>query len=184
VASSCHYGYNMSETARGTAQTLTSLLDIGNTYLGQRLDGLTDEEWLWEPVPGCWTLRDGTMDFAIPEPAPSPVTTIAWRLHHIQACNEVELSWIRDEPVPWEDVQVPSSADEGVGLWARSANALRDAVDAMSDVDLEIATATVAGYEPIRALGLPRIYFATTLVRENIHHGAEIGVLRDLYRNR
>ena len=31
--------------------------------LRPRLDGLTDEEYLWEPVPGCWNVRPrGTSD--------------------------------------------------------------------------------------------------------------------------
>ena len=29
--------------------------------LRQRLEGLSDDEYLWEPVPGCWTVhRDGS----------------------------------------------------------------------------------------------------------------------------
>jgi hypothetical protein len=56
--------------------------------LRPRLDGLTDAEYVWEPVPECWSLRpaaDGgfTMDDAWPPPEPHPVTTIAWRLAHI-----------------------------------------------------------------------------------------------------
>ena len=59
--------------------------------------GLTDEEYRWEPVPGAWNVRprgtgtapiavgggEFTMDYAMPEPDPPPVTTIAWRLGHI-----------------------------------------------------------------------------------------------------
>ena len=65
--------------------------------LRPRLDGLTDEEYRWEPVPGAWNVRprgtgtapvavgggEFTIDFAMPEPDPPPVTTIAWRLGHI-----------------------------------------------------------------------------------------------------
>jgi hypothetical protein len=59
-------------------------------------------------------------------------------------------------------------------LWAQSAGGLRDELAGLSDHELEETTKR----------GLPRIFFATTLVRENIRHGAEISVLRDLYRNR
>ncbi len=57
--------------------------------LVQRLDGLTDAEYLWEPVPGSWSVRrtpdgDTAVDGAGErEIDPAPVTTIAWRLWHI-----------------------------------------------------------------------------------------------------
>ena len=28
-----------------------------SNQLRPRLDGLTDDEYLWEPVPGCWSVR-------------------------------------------------------------------------------------------------------------------------------
>ena len=56
--------------------------------LRPRLAGLTDDEYFWEPVPECWTVRrdaDGawTVDWHWPEPQPPPFTTIAWRIVHI-----------------------------------------------------------------------------------------------------
>ena len=65
--------------------------------LRSRLDGLTDQEYFWELVPGCWSIRPRgtstapiqagggafTIDFAYPGPDPPPVGTIAWRLGHI-----------------------------------------------------------------------------------------------------
>ena len=159
---------------RGTGATLASLLDMTNTYLARRLEGLTDTEWLWEPAPGCWSIRDGKMDFVMPVPTPEPFTTIAWRLHHIQACNDTESHWMRDEDYDWADVTVPRNATEAIEMWGRSADALREAVAELSDAELEAVTTR----------GLPRLFFASTLVRENIHHGAEVGVLRDLYRAR
>jgi len=54
----------------------------------ERLAGLTDEEYFWEPAPGCWSVRqrgDGrwAVDQAMPGPDPAPLTTIAWRLWHL-----------------------------------------------------------------------------------------------------
>jgi hypothetical protein len=43
-------------------QTVTLLLaemDEAHQTLRQRLEGLTDEEYFWEPVPSCWTVRLG-----------------------------------------------------------------------------------------------------------------------------
>src|SRR3954469_20738245 len=68
-----------------------------DAQLRPKLDGLTDEEYQWEPVPGSWNIRrrgetvtsmpagggDWVMDFEFPEPVPGPVTTIAWRLAHV-----------------------------------------------------------------------------------------------------
>ncbi len=68
-----------------------------NGHVRPRLDGLTDDEYLWEPVVGCWSIRpraeattpmaagagDHVADYAFPEPDPSPFTTIAWRLGHV-----------------------------------------------------------------------------------------------------
>src|SRR5215467_7254922 len=65
--------------------------------LRPRLDGLTDDEYFWQPVRGCWTIsRRGqssapvslgggefTMDYAQPPHDREPVTTIAWRLAHL-----------------------------------------------------------------------------------------------------
>ena len=67
--------------------------------LRPRLDGLTDDEYFWQPVPGCWTVsRRGTSsapksfgggeftwDYGGPHEA-EPVTTIAWRLAHLTVC--------------------------------------------------------------------------------------------------
>jgi hypothetical protein len=60
-----------------------------DVHLWPRLEGLTDEEYFWEPVEGCWSLRraaDGRwrLDHG-PEREPAPVTTIAWRLVHVGA---------------------------------------------------------------------------------------------------
>ncbi len=65
--------------------------------LRPRFSGLTDAEYFWEPVGNSWSIRprgegraalsvgagDLVMDFAMPEPTPAPVTTIAWRLAHL-----------------------------------------------------------------------------------------------------
>jgi hypothetical protein len=53
-------------------------------HLRPRLDELTDDEYFWQPVPDCWTVRaDGSVDFAFPPPSPAPFTTIAWRMAHL-----------------------------------------------------------------------------------------------------
>ena len=41
----------------GTAESLITAFDYVWERFTGRLAGLTDEEYLGEPVPGCWTLR-------------------------------------------------------------------------------------------------------------------------------
>src|SRR6266542_1179260 len=50
----------------------------GNHQLRARLDGLTDDEYFWSPVPGTsrWTTPS-------PSRVPAAFTTIAWRLGHV-----------------------------------------------------------------------------------------------------
>src|SRR3954462_15746183 len=56
------------------------------TELRPCMAGLTDAAYLWEPVPGCWTVQpSGEMDWAFPPPDPPPFTTIAWRWSHLCA---------------------------------------------------------------------------------------------------
>ncbi|GGK73863.1 DinB family protein [Streptomyces flaveus] len=52
------------------------------------LERLEPEDFLWEPVPHCWTVRpnqEGTWvpDWADTEPEPVPVPTIGWLSWHI-----------------------------------------------------------------------------------------------------
>ncbi len=82
---------------------LVGLSDYAWQRLIDRLAGLTDEEYLWEPVPECWTVRPGqdgpwTWDFAWPEPQPCPVTTIAWRLSHITVNDDRFRPWLGLRP--------------------------------------------------------------------------------------
>ena len=53
--------------------------------LRPRLDGLTDDEYFWQPVPDCWTDPPGRIGgLRIPSrPSPAPFTTVAWRMAHV-----------------------------------------------------------------------------------------------------
>src|SRR5438270_4713731 len=79
----------MTETT--TKHDVVGLSDYVSGRIRERLVGLTDEELLWEPYPGCWTirqLRDGTWlsDWQPMTPTPPPLTTIAWRMAHLIGC--------------------------------------------------------------------------------------------------
>ena len=59
-----------------------------NAHFWPRIQGVTDEEYLWEPAAGAWSLRPGpdgpwVLDQLPLDPPVAPVTTIAWRVVHV-----------------------------------------------------------------------------------------------------
>lgn len=98
--------------------------------LRQRLDGLTDQEYFWEPVPGCWSLRKrGTptatttagageycYEFVYPEPETPPVTTIAWRLAHliVGVFGARNASHFGGPPADWDTFSYAATAAEAL----------------------------------------------------------------------
>ena len=166
-------------------------------HLRPRLVGLTDEEYLWEPVAGCWSVRprgtspaqmqggsgEVTIDFAYPEPVPPPVTTIAWRLGHmIVGVLGMRVAAHFGGPAcdyqGWAYASTAAEAltqlDDGYARWVAGVRQLGD------------------GEELVRPCGpaegpfgeLPMAALVLHIHREMIHHGAEVLLLRDLFRNR
>jgi hypothetical protein len=165
-----------------------------DNHLRPGLEGLTDDEYLWEPVAGCWSIRpraeartsqaagggDLVADFEFPEPDPPPVTTIAWRMAHIR----VGIFAMRNASHFGRD-----PIDYQTAVWAG------DAATALAELDDEYAmwTKGVAGLgvdDMAKAVGPaegpyaehPYAELVLHINREVIHHGAEILLLRDLYR--
>ena len=167
-----------------------------NAQVRPRLEGLGDEEYLWEPAPGAWSVRPRgtgtapvqagagalTIDFAMPPPDPPPVTTIAWRLGHVivGVLGMRNAGHFGREPVDYESF-----------LYAETA------AGALAQLDAEYAT-WLAGVESLGEAGLalpagpaegPFAEHAMAelvlhIHRELIHHLAEVCLLRDLYVHR
>ncbi|MGH3623548.1 MAG: DinB family protein [Sciscionella sp.] len=149
-----------------------------------RIDGLTDEEYFWEPVDGCWSMRpvpDGfAFDFTVPEPEPPPFTTIAWRLCHIAgpvfawgASNHFgDGSYVMDNHgYPGTAAGALAYLDTQHALW-------RDHIGTLDEVGLAAPCGSAEGPYAER----PFAELILHLNREVIHHGAEVCLLRDLYR--
>src|SRR5215471_1097388 len=91
-----------------------------HAQLRPRLDGLTDDEYLWEPVADAWSVREvdgrGLLDWAWPAPSPPPVTTIAWRIAHVTiGCFEARTaSHFGGPPSSWDTADVPLHATEAL----------------------------------------------------------------------
>ena len=149
----------------------------------RRCAGLTDAELLWEPVPGCWNLAAAlehpggwTYPYDFSPPEPHPVTTIGWRLVHIAAGN-----WIYTEHAfgagerNFPDLPVHGTAVEVLADWRASREPVTSWLDTADDADLTQLRPSHLG-EPLAAGEVIRI-----LLDEQIHHGAEIALLRDLH---
>ncbi len=165
-------------------------------FLRRRISaGLTDEEYFWEPVPGCWSVRargtssapvqagsgDVTIDFAFPEPDPPPLTTIAWRLGHVivgvlAVRNAAHFGAPAADYQSWEYAATADAAlaqlDEQVATWTAGVRGLGEEGLARPCGEAEGPFAA----EPMATLVLH-------IHRELIHHGAEVLLLRDLYRH-
>jgi hypothetical protein len=153
-----------------------------NLTSGPSLDTLTDEEYLWEPVPGCWSIRPtgpggrGQIEQAWPDPVPPPVTTIAWRLSHL-AIGVFGLRtslYFGDGSLTHDNAERPLTAQEGVAYFREQA--LR--------WDSHVRQLDAEGLS--RPVGEPEHLPVASLVlhvnREALHHLAEVSLLRDLYR--
>ena len=161
-----------------------------------RLDGLSDEEYFWEPVPGSWSVRprgtgtaplqvgggDYTIDFAIPEPTPAPVTTIAWRLGHILVgvLGERLESHFGGAPVSYETFEYPGSAQRALEELDRMHTHWSKAVSALSLEELDRPVGPAEG--PFAEA--PMAALIQHINREMIHHLAEVALLRDLWAHR
>jgi hypothetical protein len=161
-------------------------LDFYWPIFRRRLEGLTDDEYFWEPVSGCWSVRpsgDGTfaIDWASPAPDPPPFTTIAWRLVHIAGpvLGYRASSHFGDGSENRESVRWPGSAADALVWLDRSYAAWKAGVDALDAAGLARAVGPAEGpyaEHPMATLILH-------INREVIHHGAEVALLRDLYRD-
>jgi hypothetical protein len=148
--------------------------------LRPRLDGLTDDEYFWEPVPGCWTLHpDGAIDFEFPAPAPAPVTTIAWRMAHVIVGVLAMRTHSHFDGPPAEYQTWPYATDAATAL-----QQIDDAYDGwMSGVRTLTPDDLATPIGPAEGPWADKPMFDLVLHinREVIHHGAEIALLRDLY---
>jgi hypothetical protein len=162
------------------AQVLDQLDFHWSAQLRPRLEGLTDEEYLWEPAPDSWSVRDGVIDWAWPAPSPAPVTTIAWRLVHlVVGCFGVRTAThFGGPPMSYDDLSFAATAASALDALDAAYARWHAGVDGLGEAAMA-APCGEAGWEeyPMAALVLH-------INREVIHHGAEISLLRDLYLRR
>ena len=167
------------------SQNLLDLSDFAWQRLRDRVEGLTDDEYFWEPFDNCWTVRktaDGYVaDGSRIPPAPAPFTTLAWRITHIVDILQEDrtASWFGHQPLA-EDGQppTPGSAADALTALDHAYAVWRRRLATLSQDDLDRPMGEIAGlYAEHDGMS-----FALHILDELIHHGAEVGTVRDFYR--
>lgn len=164
-----------------------------SSQLRPRLDGLTDEEYFWEPTPGGWNVRrrppaptddvdasEFVVDFAMPPPDPPPVTTIAWRLGHliVVVLGMRAMPRFGGPPVDFTSFPYAGTAEGALAQLDEAYQVWTDGVRALGTDGL----ATPAGPADTPLADWSTAGIVLHVHRELLHHGAEIALLRDLYR--
>lgn len=166
------------------------MLLTGFDYVWQRLetrlDGLDDAEYHWVPAEPSWQVRQSDdqgwlVDIASDEPQPAPITTIGWRMWHISSdCLAGYISpELGDWPLPVRGRQWFGEVEPARQTLTLAYTVFRERITALGEDGLQ------------RRLGPDWGAFAESswadlevhALDEVVHHGAEIGLLRDLYRS-
>lgn len=162
---------------------------------------MTDDEFRWEPVPDCWSVRrreDGPGPRATllagsggwgrdaasyPHPWPPPFTTIAWRLSHLGEMLTLRADHTAGgHTLTRDDHAVDGDAAGAVAAFDAGAAAWREALLGVDDTALD--TVGFCTYPHGSDAEEPFVDIAWWVNQELLHHGAEIALLRDLYRAR
>jgi len=156
--------------------------------LTERLAGLTDEELLWEPAPGAWTVRLGPDGRPTPDveswaptgEAGSPLRTLAWSIGHLGAGSAERADYlVGSHSLKRGDLTWPMTADEGVRFMLDGLAGWRNGLAQMTDEDLDTVgrSAYPGGMDP----DLPLMEIVWWVNKELLFHSGEIWFARDLY---
>lgn len=170
------------ERRRGKIELLAHQMADAYRMIWDRLQGMTDEEYFWEPVPNCWTVYrqpDGrwTYHYDFAPPQPHPFTTIAWRVTHVALCKIMYHEYaFGPAELTWLTVETPSSAADALAVLERSQRLLvEDLAGLAADEELDAPRRTNWG----EMWPTWRIFWM--MIHHDYQHGGEIGCLRDLY---
>lgn len=173
--------------------------DSGNGLLIE-FAAMTDDENHWEPVLNCWSIRphatgpgpgatvlvgagDWGRDSARPVPERPPFTTIAWRLGHLSEGLSLRADHtIGSHALTRDDYHHSGDSAGALAAFATAADSWRAALTSADDTALD--TVGRSTYPDGSDPDDPFIETVWWVNQELLHHGAEIALLRDLYRSR
>lgn len=155
-----------------------------NVQFMPRMEGLSDEEYRWEPVDGCLTVRpaaDGSFRLDPRTQAdPPPFTTIAWRIGHMasvfgrRASNHFGDGSYDEASVRW-----PGTAAGALEILTGEYGRWHAGVESLGEDRLLEPSGPHEG--PFAES--PKATLVLHITREFLHHAAEVALLRDLYRD-
>ncbi|MFJ6410630.1 DinB family protein [Streptomyces hydrogenans] len=162
---------------------------------------MTDAEYLWEPGPGCWSVRrregwtgeGGTLlsgagewgreTAPYPHPVPPPFTTLAWRLTHLSELLALRADHtVGTRSLTRDDYRAAGDAASAIAAFDADAEAWRGALLSVGDKELD--TVGHCTYPHGGDAEEPFLEIVWWVNQELLHHGAEIALLRDLHRIR
>ena len=145
-----------------TRDDVLGLFDFAHGRLMQRLTGLSDDEWSWLPTD-------------------DPDLGLQWRLAHlVQVLGEDRNArWLGREPTFAAPFRAGTAAD-AVSATDAAFTDWRGHLAALDGADLTAPVGRVGG----AFADSSRLAFVLHVADEYIHHGAEAGLLRDLYAHR
>jgi DinB superfamily len=175
------------QPSRSLSTIILEGLDNAWNPLLERLAGITDDEYLWQPVANSWTIRsdpEGNMvaDWADPDPVPAPVTTIAWRCWHVavDCLDSYSARLVGETGTGLTGLHWVRTVEEAQSMLAEAWSVFRAGVARWGDDGLSLLLGSAWG--PFSSH--TNLDLALHAQREVIHHGAEIALLRDLYAAR
>jgi DinB superfamily len=183
------------------ADRMTGPEGDSGTGVSIEIAGMTDTEYLWEPVPDCWSIRpraagpgpgatvlvgtgDWGRDSALPRhPWPPPFTTIAWRLDHLSEMLTLRADHtIGSHALTREDYRCSGHVTAALSAFGRGAAAWRTALVSADDAALDmVGRSTYPNGSDPEDRFIDTVWWVN---QELLHHGAEIALLRDLYQAR
>jgi hypothetical protein len=167
--------------------TMLETFDWVNRRLRARIETMTNDEYFWEPVEGCMTLRRQNGSLVL-DPrreegdGPAPFTTLAWRICHIGGGVLQGFAEALTNGAPSEEGQRdwPEDADSARAFLDMSYSRWRAAFAALpADMVWQRLGDAWQPFEDGTWGGL-----AIHVLDEVVHHGAEVGTVRDLYAHR
>jgi len=182
---------------RLTGRMAGPVMDSGNGT-SVEVSPMTDEEYRWEPVPGCWSVRrrsdgpgpgatlltgagDWGRDATPAPPLSPPVTTMAWRLSHLSELLTLRADHtVGSHTLTRDDYRSSGDAAGAIAAFEAGAAAWREALLSADDAALD--TVGLSTYPHGSDPDDPFIDIVWWVNQEVLHHGAEIALLRDLYR--